>query len=419
MALIDPFPLAARMFESLKLASSDPPGVTRASYGPGEQQAHDLARQEAESLGLEASSDAAGNLYLTWRGGDPDLPAIMVGSHMDSVPHGGNFDGAAGVVAGLAAVARLRAGGIRLRRDLVVMAIRAEESTWFPASYIGSRCALGLFPPGLLDQVRRSDTGRSLAEHIAEQGFDPAPLRAQVPQVDRGKVAAFLEIHIEQGPVLLESETPVGLVTGIRGSFRYRQARCLGTYAHSGATPLGFRQDAVLAFAELVTGMQTEWDRIEAEGGDLTVTFGQAATDPVQHAFSKVAGEVAFCLDVRSQSADLLDGLRDRIQELCAEIAARRGVRFDLGSLSDSVPAIMDPRLLAALREAARQTGLDPAVLASGAGHDAAVFANAGIPAAMIFVRNQHGSHNPDEAMDLADFDLAVALLCRFLTDFD
>jgi N-carbamoyl-L-amino-acid hydrolase len=411
--------LAKRMFDRLARETADPPGVTRASYGGGEQFAHDLARAEGEKLGFEAATDAAGNLYLRWPGREPGLPAIIVGSHMDSVPHGGNYDGAAGVVAGLAAAAHLQSQGFRPRRDLVVMAIRAEESTWFPVSYIGSRCALGLFPADQLESARRADSGRSLAAHIRQAGFQPEQVRRGVAQVDRAQTAAFLEVHIEQGPVLLGADRPLGLVTGIRGSFRYREARCLGAYAHSGATPRDFRQDSVLGFADLVTGLEGEWDRVAAEDGDLTITFGQVSTDPAQHAFSKVAGEVGFCVDVRSQSPDLLTTLRQRIESLCGEIAARRGVRFELGPLSGSKPAVMDPDLRRRLQVAAQGLGIESLVMASGAGHDAAVFADAGIPSAMVFIRNRHGSHNPEEAMELVDFDLAVRLLARFLTDFD
>ncbi|TIW04917.1 MAG: M20/M25/M40 family metallo-hydrolase, partial [Mesorhizobium sp.] len=154
--------LAGRILETLADATADAPGVTRVAYGPGERFAHGLVREEAQKLGAVARTDAAGNLYLTLNGRDPDLPALVVGSHLDSVAHGGNFDGAAGVVAGLALMAELMAQGVRLHRDLIVLATRAEEAVWFPLSYPGSQAALGLLDPEALE-AKRSDSGRTLA----------------------------------------------------------------------------------------------------------------------------------------------------------------------------------------------------------------------------------------------------------------
>jgi len=154
--------LATRLFDQLRRDGLDEPGVTRDPYGAGEQRAHATATDVAQRLGLRIEHDAAANLYMTLPGRDPAAKRVVVGSHLDSVPHGGNFDGAAGVVAGLVAVAALQRLGITLACDLTVMGIRAEESIWFQVSYIGSRGALGTLPDGALD-VRRIDTGRTLA----------------------------------------------------------------------------------------------------------------------------------------------------------------------------------------------------------------------------------------------------------------
>ncbi len=169
--------MAGSLFDALRRDGLDEPGVSRDPYGAGEQRAHVTVAQTAQSLGLEISADDAANLYMTLPGRDRGATSIIVGSHLDSVPHGGNFDGAAGVVAGLVAVAALRQLGITLACDLTVMGIRAEESIWFQVSYIGSRGALGTLPDGALD-VRRIDTQRTLAEHIADCGGKPDRLRA-------------------------------------------------------------------------------------------------------------------------------------------------------------------------------------------------------------------------------------------------
>ncbi|MBN9408816.1 MAG: hydantoinase/carbamoylase family amidase [Burkholderiales bacterium] len=404
--------LAARLFDQLRQDSFDGTGVTRDAYGPGEQRAHDLMARVARELGLEIAHDGARNLYLTCPGRDRTLPAALTGSHLDSVPAGGNYDGAAGVVAGLAAIAGWRAAGFVPPADVTVMAVRAEESTWFPYSYLGSKAAFGKVSREVLD-LPRADTGRTLAQHLADCGGDPAAFGPAY--VDARRISRFVELHIEQGPVLVDAGIPVGVVTGIRGSLRYRDAKVLGTYAHSGAAPRANRHDAVRAAALLVAAIDGDWERMEAEGEDLVVTFGKFFTDPAQHAFSKVAGEVGLCLDARSLSTATLERFDALFAQRAAETGERARVRFELGARTGSEPAVMDAGLQQLLCDAARARGIAHRVMASGAGHDAAVFAQMGVPTAMVFVRNDLGSHNPDEKMDLADFAPACQLLADAL----
>lgn len=410
--------LAGHLLERFAQATADPPGVTRAAYGPGERFAHDLIRDEAELLGATARVDAAGNLYLTLQGRNPDLPAIIIGSHLDSVPHGGNFDGAAGVVAGLAVMAELVGRGIQLPRDLIVLATRAEEAVWFPLSYPGSQAALGLLEPAALE-AQRSDSGRTLADHMLDEGFDPDAVRRGVAGIDAGRIAAFVEVHIEQGPRLVAAGAPVGVVTGIAGGFRHVDATCLGAYAHSGAEPRFARHDSVLGFVDLVAGLEAEWDALEREGREATITFGRVQSDPTQHGGSRVLGELRFTLDVRSAEAAVLDRVEARLHALFTEVGKKRGVSFEAGPRFSWEPATMSPALIARLDRAAAELRIQAPHVPSGAGHDAASFASAGIATAMIFVRNENGSHNPHEAMEIADLDQAIRLLLQFVTDFD
>ena len=230
--------LATRLFAELHAATRDPAGgVTRAAYGPGERIAHAMVRSEAERLGLEVAVDPAGNLLMTWPGLDRSRPAVVVGSHLDSVAQGGDYDGTAGVLAGLAAVAGMRYAQYRPGCDVTVLAVRAEEGgAWFPTGFPGSRAALGTLPPDALD-TKRLDSGRTLAAHMAEEGFDPEAVRAGRCLLSPDRVAAYVELHIEQGPVLDAAGIPVGIVTAIPGSRRLRAARVRGEYNHSGATP--------------------------------------------------------------------------------------------------------------------------------------------------------------------------------------
>jgi N-carbamoyl-L-amino-acid hydrolase len=406
--------LAQRLFDTLADKTRDTKGVTRAPYGEGEQFAHDLVMAEAHKVGLLTTIDAAGNLYIRLPGSNPNSRQIIIGSHLDSVPMGGNFDGAAGVLTGLAVVVGWRKAGFCLAGDVTVMAIRAEESNWFPYSYIGSKSALGLLPPAALE-VRRSDTGRTLADHMAALGFKPEAVRAGEPQIKPKDIRAYIELHIEQGPILVEQKQAAALVTGIRGSFRFREARVRGEYAHSGAVPRKYRHDAVVGAADLIMRLQSEWLRHEAEGHDMVFTVGMLSTDPAQHAFSKISGDVGLSIDVRSHTPATLDSMRQRVIEIADEVGRENGVRVELGALTGSTPATMDRGLLDVFGVAMDRIGEPRCEMACGAGHDAAVFAGAGVPTLMLFVRNENGSHNPDEAMDMADFAIATRVLANGL----
>jgi len=405
--------LATALFDSLGRATRRGPGIVRESFGPGEQAAHDIMRGAAEAIGLEVSVDAIGNLMMTLPGRDRRAPRIIIGSHLDSVPQGGNYDGAAGVVAGLCVLSALKGAAREGASDITVMGIRAEESAWFDVSYIGSAGAFGLLDPACLS-VRRTDNGRSLESTLIECGFDPQPIRERRRLLDASRIRAYLELHIEQGPTLVARQLPAAVVTGIRGCKRFRNARCIGEYGHSGAVDRAHRRDAVAATVALLHHLETVWLQQEKDGADLVITSGELYTDSGMHGPSKIAGETHFVIDVRSISDTTLNAVAAEIRRAAVRIGEAYRVAFDLGATSESPSAVMDERLRAALRgQLAR-----PFDMASGAGHDAAVFAKMGIPTGMIFVRNENGSHNPREAMSLDDFAVATRALLGLLLDF-
>ncbi|MEM9781901.1 MAG: hydantoinase/carbamoylase family amidase [Pseudomonadota bacterium] len=405
-----PLDTAHRLFDDLATNTADPPGVTRASFGAGEAYAHAMIAREARRIGLAWRTDAIGNGYATLPGRDRRAPVLMIGSHLDSVPHGGNFDGAAGVIAGLALLEHLAAGPAP-PVDVTVMVIRAEEMVWFPQHYLGSRAAFGLLPRDLPDSLCRSDTGRTLADHMAEAGVDPAPIREGRALLGPARIRAFVELHIEQGPVLVERAVPVGIVTAIRGNIRYRFAKIRGETTHAGGVPRTSRRDAVLAGAELAAALEAEWLRLEGAGADFVLTLGQFATDPRLHGITRVPGAVDFTLDMRSIDPAVLVRFDAMLQETAGAIARRRGVTIDLGPGTRAAEAAMDHGVRRELMAAADAAGIAAHEMASGGGHDCAVFASLGVPAAMIFVRNENGSHNPDEAMDFGDFAAAWTVL--------
>ena len=406
--------LAANLFERLGEATHDGVGITRASYGEGEQFAHTLLTERAQRLGLEVTSDAAGNTFMTLPGADRDARPMIVGSHLDSVAQGGNFDGAAGVIAGLVAVLALRDAGVVPVRDIRVMGIRAEEGEWFGECFIGSRSALGTLPEGALDRAKRVDSGLDLREHMAQAGCDLHALGAGHVSLPPDRLHGFIEVHIEQGPVLDEACISVGLVTGIRGNARLPEAHCTGEYSHCGL-PRTHRHDAVVAVAELVSSMDDIWTECEAADQDFAFTVGKLFTDAKYHTLSKIAGSVDFTLDMRSVDNEFLDEMEVRVIGLSADIAARRSVNFELGDFTRGECGVLNPRMLEELRESIDTLGVSAMDLPSGASHDAAAFATAGVPTAMLFIRNANGSHNPHEAMAIQDFTEATRVLAWWL----
>lgn len=426
-------PFAERLFDAVRAETADTVGVTRPAWSAEDGAAARIVAEAARGLGLEVGYDLAGNLRCALPGADRGAPGVLTGSHLDSVPTGGHYDGLAGVVAGLTALAAFRDLGAAFGCDLTVAGLRGEESVWYGVAYVGSRLAVGALPPEDLDRLRRGDTGRTLAEHMAEAGVDVAALRAALaapggsagggigsgPGVGAGSASvlspentrAFLELHIEQGPVLVGEGLPVGVPTTIRGNVRFPYARCTGRYDHSGATPREWRRDAALAVVELVRALDELWIEREADGvPDTVFTVGKLFTDPAHHAMTKAPGRCDFTLNFGGTTSGFLDECRERTRALAERIGRERRVAFELGECVGSDPTPLDPRLRGRLREGCASLGLPVREFAT-VGHDASIFARAGIPAAMVLVRNAHGSHNPDEAMDLADFGEGTKVL--------
>jgi N-carbamoyl-L-amino-acid hydrolase len=402
----------ARVLEKVNVLSAEGPGWTRPSYSDLESQAHAIIEVEARALGLEVSRDHAGNLFARMAGRNSNLPALYCGSHLDTVSQGGAYDGQAGVAGALALVSAMRAAGVTPEADFIVTVTRAEESVWFPVSYIGSRAALGRLLPADLE-AKRVDTGRTLADHMREQGYDPDALMA----TPAPNPARFLEFHIEQGPVLDAAGEAYGIVTAIRGGLRYRSAMLHGTWAHSGGAPREGRADAVVAFADLVMAMDRIWANFLAAGSDLTVTFGKVDAATPAHSMAKVAGELGFCLDLRSEDVAILDAADLALRQEITRIEAERpGIRFDLRVQSRSQPAQLSAAMAGWIADGAAKVGDAPRLMLSGGGHDAAAFSSAGWDSTMVFIRNWNGSHCPDEGMKIADLARAVEAIFAALS---
>lgn len=403
----------AAVFEALRAGSSVGEGVTRDSYGPGEEFAHRLIEQRAEALGLESHRDHAANLFMTLAGTNRGAPRLMTGSHLDSVGNGGNFDGAAGVIAGLVAIKALQDLAVQSICDITTVAIRAEESVWFQVSYVGSRSAFGMLPLGALE-ARRVDTGRTLADHMRECGANVDAVRSGEASLQARSIRAFVELHIEQSPQLIEAGLSIGIGTGVPGNFRYPAVNILGEYAHVGLARR-FRRDVVLAASEFAIGLDEIWRANDAAGRPMAFTIGRFHTDSNEHALTKVAGQLTLSLDVRAYAAAHLVDLEAQLFELVRDIERKRGVRFDLGARTSAEVAPSHPGLFSRLTDHAKALGIPATPLASPASHDTATFTIAGVPSAMLFVRNANGSHNPREAMEIDDFLDGVSVLTGWL----
>ncbi|MBN4665489.1 hydantoinase/carbamoylase family amidase [Pandoraea nosoerga] len=403
-------PLAEQLFSDLRRLGSDGVGITRDSYGEGENAAASYLTDWAGHQGLTVTRDRAANLVFTLPDDTGDAPATWIGSHLDSVPQGGNYDGLAGIVAGLLCLVEQQRSGRRCGTPARVLALRGEESAWFGKAYMGSSALFGKLNDADLAMPHRTH-GRTLAQCMAQAGADVEAIRSGAVLFDAARAKAWLELHIEQGPVMIARGMPVAIVPGIRGNVRHNRVSCVGEAGHSGAVPRWLRHDAMFAVADLITRLDEHWRALLERGVDLVVTTGIVGTDPAEHAISRIPGKVDFSLEVRSQSPDTLDVFYELMRTECRAIERDRGVRFVFDRRLSSAPATMDAHVSSLLAEACRALDLPQERVPSGAGHDAAIFANAGIPSGMVFVRNANGSHNPLEHMEMEDFLRGVQVL--------
>jgi len=403
------------VFAELRELSGDGVGVTHASYGRAETLGLDHIAELAAEGGLSVGRDPAANLVVTLAGSDPSLPVVATGSHMDSVPHGGNYDGAAGIVAGLVCLLRMKSEGEAPQHTIRLYGLRGEESAWFGKAYLGS---LALFGELTLHDMGRPhrDTQLPLRHYLEELGADVARIGRGDRLVEPASIAAYYELHIEQGPSMVARRVPVAVVTGIRGNIRHFRVLCRGATGHSGAVPRWLRHDPVFALADLLTRLDEHWEKLQGQGVDLVITSGVVQTNAAEHTLTRIPGEIAFSLDIRSQSQQTLDDFYQLLQDECAIVRRNRGVEFEFDEKILTPPGEIAPELKRRLVGICEELQVPYIEIPSGAGHDAAVFANCGVPSAMIFIRNEHGSHNPQEKMDLDDFILGTEVLYAALS---
>lgn len=395
--------------ELLAAITQDAPRVTRAYLTPEHRRAGERIASWMREAGMSVHWDALGNVVGRYEGDVADAPVLMTGSHLDTVRNAGRYDGLFGILSPIACVADLHRRGLRLAVAIEVVAFGDEEGVRFGVTLIGSKAMAGAFNPAWLDCIDAD--GLSMRDALREFGGDPDA----VASVDRrGKgVVAFIESHIEQGPVLLDAGLSLGVVTAIAGASRIR---CVvtGLAGHAGTVPMPARQDALAAASEMVLALErhcTVHPGLVGTVGRMTVLPG---------AVNVIPQDVEFTVDLRSGVDATRRAALEALRAEFAAIAARRRVRLDFEPFFELIAAPCDDRLQQQFADAIAAQGLPVKHLPSGAGHDAMSFP-AVCPMAMLFVRCGNGgiSHHPDETMTLDDADAATEVLLRFLEHFE
>jgi len=396
-------PSLNNLFARIAEQTGDEHGISRASYGKFETAAADSLIAYAREHGLDAGFDRVGNATFTASGQFETEPEILVGSHVDSVPRGGNYDGLAGVVAGIGTLVALKECNSAAQRSVRVLGFRGEESPWFGTAYLGSKLFTGQLSLSDTEAMRRSDTSRTLTEHLGEIGVARSQIDGK-PAVSLDRVRAYLELHIEQGPVLVDLDNPVAIATAIRGNIRYPFAKCYGSYAHSAAVPRRLRADAMIATAKLIAFADELWQKeLEAGHDDLVFTCGICHTDAVEHSMTKVPGETSFSLNIGSINDDVMDRVHQGLLDKAQTLSDEHHVRFEFGERVGTGAVALDSAMNDRIAESSHAINIKPHRMAT-VGHDAAIFARMGIPAGIILIRNAKGSHNREEEMEMDDF---------------
>jgi allantoate deiminase len=388
------------LLKALAQHTDEPGRLTRLYLSPAHRQAAEATRAMMQDAGLAARIDALGSVAGRWDGQHPEQPALLVGSHIDTVVNAGRFDGTLGVVLGIVAIEALRAEGFTPSCPIEVLAFGDEENARFPTNLSTAHALAGCYDPSWLDG--RDAEGVSLREALAAFGGDPGGIDALARRP--GSVRGYLEVHIEQGPLLEAENKSLGVVTAINGISRARMV-VSGEAGHAGTVPMTMRRDALAAAAEMIATVE----RIGARRADTVATVGVARVEP--NAVNVIPAEVNWTLDARAPNDAVRTEMVNAIIAECEDVARRRGVALTVELFMDSPATPMDARLAAVLGEACRAIGEEPLSLASGAGHDAVAMARL-CPVAMLFVRCKGGiSHNPAESITVEDADAAARVL--------
>jgi len=392
--------------DALSTLTSDPPRLTRVFLSEEHRRANELVLGWMAEAGMRGRVDAMGNVTGRIEGRSENLPALLLGSHLDTVRDAGRYDGMLGVVTAIECAQHLGAGTLPFA--LEVVGFGDEEGVRFGSTLLGSRALAGTLDPKVLEAADRD--GVTMAEALRTFGLDPAQVGSAGRR--REELLAYVELHIEQGPVLERANLSVGCVTSINGATRL-QVRLQGMAGHAGTVPMTARHDALVAAAEVILAVEQR----ASQEQHLVGTVGRI--DAMPGAVNVIPGECRFTIDVRAPEDLRRRKAVEDIRAAIAEIGVRRGVQSGITVLHDSPASPCAPWLMEQIDAAIGAQGVAPQRLPSGAGHDAmAVAAIADI--GMIFVRCAGGiSHNPAESITPEDAQAGFETLCRFVRALD
>ncbi len=382
----------ARLTDELQVlaAFSDvpSPAVTRVVFSDQDLRARAWLRSLYSEAGLDVREDAVGNTFARWQGSDPSLGAVGTGSHTDAIPHSGMYDGTVGVLGGLEAIRALQRSGFQPRRSIELLMFTSEEPTRFGIGCLGSRLLCGSLSPESAAILKDSE-GMSLEEVRAAAGF---PGQLDSVALKLGYYSAFVELHIEQGPLLERREVPIGVVTAIAAPASM-MVTVHGEGGHAGAVLMPYRKDALMAAAEISLAVEAAARTTGAI--DSVATIGLCDVFP--GAINSIPSRVRLGLDIRDIDADRRDRIIADLERSCRDVETRRGVRTEIQTINRDLPATCDPTIVSAAGAACDKYGLSYDRMVSRAYHDS-LFMSRICPTAMVFIPCRAGvSHRPDE----------------------
>ncbi|WP_433983625.1 M20 family metallo-hydrolase [Tunturiibacter empetritectus] len=390
---------------------SEGTSVTRVVFSPDDLRARAWLKQLAIAEGFEVRDDAVGNLFIRWSGTEPNLPAVATGSHTDAIPHAGMYDGTVGVLGGLEAMRALKRTGLRPRRSIELVMFTSEEPTRFGIGCLGSRLVSGTLDPKQADALSEAnepaDTAHTLAQVRTAAGFtgDLASVK-----LAPNHYHAWLELHIEQGPLLERDGIPLGIVTSIAAPAGYRFT-VSGLGGHAGALLMPDRKDALCAAAELI--LSIERHTLATRAIDTVATVGTCDVHP--GAVNSVPSRVVLQLDIRDTDPTRRESVMQAVRRDIEELRQRRSVIITEQLINADAPAQSSPHIVELLEEVCAAHGISPKKMVSRAYHDS-LFISRIAPIAMIFIPCRNGvSHRPDEYATPADTTLGVEVLASVL----
>ncbi|MBO9129263.1 allantoate amidohydrolase [Bacillus sp. 165] len=386
--------------EQLALCSRTTRGVTRFSFTKEMEAAYDLIYKWMLDAGMTVRRDEINNIIGRYEGTQSDAPVLLIGSHLDSVLEGGKYDGALGVLAGIEVVQTLFENNIRPKHPIEVIGFCDEEGARFHTTFLGSKALAGTLQEQ--DLQAKDEAGITIAEAMTEIGLNPAhyTLTARDPNT----VYGYIELHIEQGPVLEQQDQACGVVLGIVGTARY-EFRIEGLTNHAGTVPMNIRKDALTGAAEMIQAIETivlQYESVVATVGKLSIFPGVSNVIP---------GIVEGTLDIRSINDEKKVAALHQIIQTCHSICHRRGLRCEFTTIMESGATVCSKRFIPMIESALMSHGMKPIHMISGAGHDAMTIADL-TKMGMIFVRCKEGlSHHPDEYVAPEDIKAGVFVL--------